>query len=157
MKGHQCQSQVGSGKIAGVEVLLAKPKTFVNLSGEAVGRLMRKYKIQVNDLIVICDDLDLPLGRLRLRPGGSAGGHKGINSIISALGSKDFCRIKVGIGHPTEEDGTAITDEEVIVNYVLSDFTPREDDIIKSSIAQVAGAIQSILTEGITPAMNKFN
>jgi PTH1 family peptidyl-tRNA hydrolase len=157
MKGHQCQSQVGSGKIAGVEVLLAKPKTFVNLSGEAVGRLMRKYKIQVNDLIVICDDLDLPLGRLRLRPGGSAGGHKGINSIISALGSKDFCRIKVGIGRPTEEDGTAITDEEVIVNYVLSDFTPREDDIIKSSIAQVARAIQSILADGITPAMNKFN
>jgi len=157
MKGHQCQSQVGSGKIAGVEVLLAKPKTFVNLSGEAVGRLMRKYKIQVNDLIVICDDLDLPLGRLRLRPGGSAGGHKGINSIISALGSKDFCRIKVGIGRPTEEDGTAITDEEVIVNYVLSDFTPREDDIIKSSIAQVAGAIQSILADGITPTMNKFN
>jgi PTH1 family peptidyl-tRNA hydrolase len=157
MKGHQCQSQVGSGKIACVKVLLAKPKTFVNLSGEAVGRLMRKYKIQVNDLIVICDDLDLPLGRLRLRPGGSAGGHKGINSIISALGSKDFCRIKVGIGHPTEEDGTAITDEEVIVNYVLSDFTPREDDIIKSAIAQVAKAIQSILADGITPAMNKFN
>jgi len=157
MKGHQCQSQVGSGKIAGVEVLLAKPKTFVNLSGEAVGRLMRKYKIQVNDLIVICDDLDLSLGRLRLRPNGSAGGHKGINSIISALGSKDFCRIKVGIGRPTEEDGTAITDEEVIVNYVLSDFTPREDDIIKSSIAQVARAIQSILADGITPAMNKFN
>jgi len=157
MKGHQCQSQVGSGKIAGVEVLLAKPKTFVNLSGEAVGRLMRKYKIQVNDLIVICDDLDLSLGRLRLRPNGSAGGHKGINSIISALGSKDFCRIKVGIGRPTEEDGTAITDEEVIVNYVLSDFTPREDDIIKSSIAQVAGAIQSILADGITPTMNKFN
>jgi PTH1 family peptidyl-tRNA hydrolase len=118
---------------------------------------MRKYKIQVNDLIVICDDLDLSLGRLRLRPNGSAGGHKGINSIISALGSKDFCRIKVGIGRPTEEDGTAITDEEVIVNYVLSDFTPREDDIIKSSIAQVAGAIQSILADGITPTMNKFN
>ena len=157
MKGHQCQSQVGSGKIAGVEVLLAKPKTFVNLSGEAVGRLMRKYKIQVNDLIVICDDLDLPLGRLRLRPGGSAGGHKGINSIISALGSKDFCRIKVGIGRPTKEDGTAVTDEEFIVSYVLSDFTLKEDDIIKSSIAQVAGAIQSILADGITPTMNKFN
>jgi len=157
MKGHQCQSQVGSGKIAGVEVLLAKPKTFVNLSGEAVGRLMRKYKIQVNDLIVICDDLDLSLGRLRLRPGGSAGGHKGINSIISALGSKDFCRIKVGIGRPTEEDGTAITDEEVIVNYVLSDFTLQEDVALKPAIARVAEAVHCILTEGITPAMNKFN
>ena len=157
MKGHQCQSQVGSGKIAGVEVLLAKPKTFVNLSGEAVGRLMRKYKIQVNDLIVICDDLDLPLGRLRLRPGGSAGGHKGINSIISALGSKDFCRIKVGIGRPTEEDGTAITDEEVIVNYVLSDFTLQEDVAIKPTITRVAEAISCVITDGITAAMNKFN
>ena len=157
MKQHQCRCQVGTGEIAGVEVLLAKPKTFVNLSGEAVGRLMRKYKIQVNDLIVICDDLDLPLGRLRLRPGGSAGGHKGINSIISALGSKDFCRIKVGISRPTEEDGTAITDEEVIVNYVLSDFTLQEDVALKPAIARVAEAVHCILTEGITPAMNKFN
>jgi len=97
------------------------------------------------------------LGRLRLRPGGSAGGHKGINSIISALGSKDFCRIKVGIGRPTEEDGTAITDEEVIVNYVLSDFTLQEDVALKPAIARVAEAVHCILTEGITPAMNKFN
>jgi PTH1 family peptidyl-tRNA hydrolase len=157
VKKHQCQSQTGSGRIAGVEVLLAKPKTFVNLSGEAVGPLMRRYKIKATDLIVIHDDLDLPLGKIRLRPGGSAGGHKGIKSIISALGSNDFCRIKVGIGRPTKEDGTVITDEEAIVNYVLSDPAPREDDSIKSTIAQVAKAIESILTDGITAAMNKFN
>ncbi|MCX6010457.1 MAG: aminoacyl-tRNA hydrolase [Chloroflexi bacterium] len=157
MKQHQCRCQVGTGEIAGVEVLLAKPKTFVNLSGEAVGRLMRKYKIPVNDLLVINDDLDLPLGKLRLRPGGSAGGHKGINSIISALGSDDFCRIKVGIGRPTKEYGTAITDEDVIVGYVLSDFTPQEEAVIKPVIARAAEAIKSILTEGITAAMNEFN
>jgi PTH1 family peptidyl-tRNA hydrolase len=157
VKKHQCQSQVGSGKIAGVEVLLAKPKTFVNLSGEAVGRLMNKYSISVNDLIVIYDDLDLPLGKLRLRPGGSAGGHKGINSIISALGSEDFSRIKVGIGRPTTEDGAAITDEDVIVGYVLSGFTPQEEASIKPAIVAVAEAIHCILTEGITAAMNKFN
>jgi PTH1 family peptidyl-tRNA hydrolase len=157
VKKHQCQSQVGSGKIASVEVLLAKPKTFVNLSGEAVGRLIRKYNISIDDLVVIYDDLDLPLGKLRLRPGGSAGGHKGINSIISALGSEDFPRIKVGIGRPTTEDGTAITDEDVIVGYVLSDFTPQEEAIIKPAIATVAEAIRCILTEGITAAMNKFN
>jgi PTH1 family peptidyl-tRNA hydrolase len=138
-------------------VLLAKPKTFVNQSGEAVGQLMRKYSIRINDLIVIYDDLDLPLGKLRLRPGGSAGGHKGINSIISALGSEDFPRIKVGIGRPTTEDGAAITDEDVIVGYVLSDFTPREEAAIKPTIATVAEVIQCILTEGITAAMNKFN
>jgi PTH1 family peptidyl-tRNA hydrolase len=157
VKKHHCQSQTGSGKIAGFEVLLAKPKTFVNLSGAAVGSLMRKHKIPVNDLIVIYDDLDLPLGKLRLRPGGSAGGHKGINSIISALGSEDFPRIKVGIGRPTTEDGTAITDEEVIVNYVLSDFTPREEAAIKPAIATVAEAVHCILTEGVVAAMNKFN
>jgi PTH1 family peptidyl-tRNA hydrolase len=157
MKGHQCRSQVGTGKIAGVEVLLAKPKTFVNQSGEAVERLMRKYNISIDDLLVIYDDLDLPLGKLRLRPGGSAGGHKGINSIISALGSEDFPRIKVGIGRPTKEDGTAITDEDVIVGYVLSDFTPQEDAAVKSAIAKAAEAIQCVLTEGVTAAMNKFN
>jgi peptidyl-tRNA hydrolase, PTH1 family len=157
VKKHQCQSQVGTGKIAGVEVLLAKPKTFVNLSGEAVRSLMRKYKIPVTDLIVIYDDLDLPLGKLRLRTGGSAGGHKGIKSIISALGSKDFCRIKVGISRPTDEDGNPLSDEDVIVGYVLSDFTPQEEAAIKPTIATVAEAIDCILTEGIIAAMNKFN
>ena len=157
VKKRQCQSQVGSGKIAGIEVLLAKPKTFVNLSGEAVGRLMHKYNVAIDDLIVIYDDLDLPLGKLRLRAGGSAGGHKGINSIISALGSEDFPRIKVGIGRPITENGTAITDEDVIVNYVLSDFTPQEGAVIKSAIVTVAEAIQCILNEGIVAAMNKFN
>jgi len=157
MKRHQCRSQVGSGEIAGTEVLLAKPKTFVNLSGGAVGSLMRKHKIPVNDLIVIYDDLDLPPGKLRLRPGGSAGGHKGLESIISALGSQDFCRIKVGIGRPVREDGTAIADEDGIISYVLGDFTPQEEETIKPVIARVAEAIECILTEGITAAMNRFN
>ena len=153
----QCHSQVGSGKIDDVKVVLARPVTFVNQSGEAVSCLVRSYDVTPNDLIVIHDDLDLPLGKLRIRPEGSAGGHKGMNSIISVLGSEDFPRIKVGIGRPLKEDGTAVTDEGGIVDYVLSDFTPREDDIIKAAIAQVAKAIQAILTEGITAAMNKFN
>jgi PTH1 family peptidyl-tRNA hydrolase len=157
VKKHQCRSQVGIGKIAGIEVLLAKPKTFVNKSGEAVERLMHKYNISTDDLLVIYDDLDLPLGKLRLRPDGSAGGHKGINSIISALGSEVFPRIKVGIGRPTKEDGTAITDEDVIAGYVLSDFTPQEKAATKLAITTVAEAIHCALTEGITAAMNKFN
>jgi PTH1 family peptidyl-tRNA hydrolase len=153
----KCHAQVGTGKIADVKVMLAKPATFVNQSGEAAVCLVRSYDLKPNDLIVIHDDLDLPLGKLRLRPEGSAGGHKGIASIITALGSEDFARIKIGIGRPLDRDGIAITDEDSIVDYVLSDFTPREDDIIKAAIAQVAKAIQSILTEGITAAMNKFN
>jgi PTH1 family peptidyl-tRNA hydrolase len=153
----QCHSQIGGGKIADVKVVLARPVTFVNQSGEAVACLVRSNDISPSDLIVIHDDLDLPLGKIRLRSGGSAGGHKGMKSIISTLGSKDFCRIKVGIGRPTKEDGTEVKDEDSIVDYVLSDFTPREDDIIKASIAQVAKAIHAILTEGVTAAMNKFN
>jgi PTH1 family peptidyl-tRNA hydrolase len=153
----QCHSQVGTGKIAEVKVVLARPVTFVNQSGEAVSCLVRSYDVTPADLIVIHDDLDLPLGKLRLRPDGSAGGHKGAKSIISALGSEDFPRIKLGIGRPMKKDGTVITDEDSIVDYVLSDFTPKEDDIIKAAIAQVAKAIQSILTEGIIAAMNKFN
>jgi PTH1 family peptidyl-tRNA hydrolase len=153
----QCHAQVGTGKIADIKVMLAKPATFVNQSGEAAICLLHNYDLKPNNLIVIHDDLDLPLGKLRLRPEGSAGGHKGIASIIAALGSDDFARIKVGIGRPLDRDGNAITDEDGIVDYVLSDFTPREDDIIKATIAQVVKAVQSILTEGITAAMNKFN
>jgi PTH1 family peptidyl-tRNA hydrolase len=157
VKKHQCHSQIGTGKIAGVEVLLAKPKTFVNMSGEAVGRLMHKYNIPVNDLLIIYDDLDLPLGKIRIRHGGSAGGHKGIKSIISAIGNQDFPRIKVGIGRPTDKDDTPISDEEAIVGYVLSDFIPAEDRIIKPAVSRVAEAVQCFLAEDIIAAMNKFN
>jgi PTH1 family peptidyl-tRNA hydrolase len=153
----QCHAQVGTGKIADIKVMLVKPATFVNRSGEAAGCLLHSYDLKPNDLIVIHDDLDLPIGKLRLRPDGSAGGHKGIGSIITALGSEDFARIKVGIGRPVDRDGNQVTDEDSIVDYVLSDFTPREDDIIKAAIAQIVKAVQSILTEGITAAMNKFN
>ena len=153
----QCHAQVGTDKIDEIKVMLAKPATFVNQSGAAVSCLVHSHNVVLSDLIVIHDDLDLPLGKIRIRPEGSAGGHKGMSSIISALGSEDFPRIKVGIGRPVTEDGTAIMDEDRIVDYVLSDFTPKEDDIIKAAIAQVAKAIQTILTEGVTAAMNKFN
>lgn len=153
----QCHSQVGTDKIDGIKVMLAKPATFVNQSGEAVGCLVRTHNIALSDLVVIHDDLDLPLGKIRIRPSGSAGGHKGMSSIISSLDSDDFPRIKVGIGRPVTVDGTAISDEDKIVDYVLSDFTPKEDDIIKAAIAQVAKAVKTILTEGVTAAMNQFN
>jgi len=157
VKQRQCQCQIGTGEVAGVELLLAKPRTFVNRSGEAVSRLMRRYGIAIDDLLVIHDDLDLPPGKLRVRQGGSSGGHKGIDSIISALGSQDFPRIKVGIGRPTEEDGTRVTDEDAIISYVLGDLTPQTEEVVKPVIARVAEAIEYILAEGITAAMNKFN
>ena len=142
VKQHSCQSQIGKGKIASAEVLLAKPKTYVNESGKAVSQLLRKYKISSEDLLVIYDDLDLPLGKIRIRQGGSAGGHKGIKSIIAALGSQDFARIKVGIGRPVDEAGKSLSYEDAIVGYVLSDLTTTEDKLIKPAIATVAEAVE---------------
>lgn len=156
LKQRQCQSQVGMGNIAGAPVLLVKPRTFVNLSGEAVSRLMRKYRISPEDLLVIHDDLDLPLGKVRLRQSGSAGGHKGMKSIISALGSQEFCRIKIGIGR-SKQDQDSKHDVDVVVDHVLSDFDPEEETIIKPAINKAVEAVESIMTEGIVPAMNRFN
>ena len=151
----QCQARVGIGKISGEKLVLARPGTFMNLSGKSVACLVRKHKIPLGDLLVIYDELDLPLGKIRLRQSGSSGGHKGINSIISALGSEDFPRIRVGIGRPQAE-GQSIN-EDAIVNYVLSDFSRQEAAIIKPVIARVSEAIDCFLTQGIETAMNKFN
>jgi PTH1 family peptidyl-tRNA hydrolase len=151
----RCQARVGVGKMSGQKLLLARPGTFMNLSGKSVACLVRKHNIPLNDLLVIYDDLDLPLGKIRLRQSGSSGGHKGMNSIISTLGSEDFPRIRVGIGRPQVE-GQSLS-EDVIVNYVLSDFSRQEEAIVKPVLATVAEAIDCFLTQGITAAMNKFN
>ena len=151
----QCQARVGTGKVSGEKLLLAKPGTFVNLSGKSVAGLVQKHHIPLSDLLVIYDDLDLPLGRIRLRQSGSSGGHKGMNSIISALSSEDFPRIRVGIGRPQGEKQSM--SDDAIVDYVLSDFSSQEEAIIKPAIAKVAEAIDCFLTEGIKAAMNRFN
>jgi PTH1 family peptidyl-tRNA hydrolase len=151
----QCQARVGIGKVSGEKLVLARPGTFMNLSGKSVACLVRKHKIPLSDLLVIYDDLDLPLGKIRLRQNGSSGGHKGMNSIISALGSEDFPRIRVGIGRPQAEKQSM--SEDAIVNYVLSDFSRQEEAIVKPVTAKVAEAIDCFLTQGITAAMNKFN
>jgi len=116
---------------------------------------VHKQHVPLSGLLIIYDDLDLPTGKIRLRKSGSSGGHKGINSIISALGSEDFPRIRVGIGRPQLEEQSV--NEDAIVNYVLSDFSPREEAIIKPVIATISEAIDCFLTQGIEAAMGKFN
>jgi PTH1 family peptidyl-tRNA hydrolase len=116
---------------------------------------VHKHNIPLTHLLVIYDDLDLPLGKIRLRQSGSSGGHKGINSIISALGSEDFPRIRVGIGRPQGE--RLSMSEDAVVSYVLSDFSSQEEAIVKPAIAKVAEAVDCFLTQGIEAAMNKFN
>ena len=151
----QCQARVGIGNIGSEQLLLAKPGTFMNLSGRSVACLVNKRKIPLSDLLIIYDDMDLPSGKIRLRQSGSSGGHKGMNSIISNLGSEAFSRIRVGIGRP--QLGEQPMGEDAVVNYVLSDFPPREEAIIEPVIARVGEAINFFVTKGIEAAMDKYN
>ena len=151
----QCRARLGIGEVRGEKLLLAKPRTFVNLSGNPVACLVHKHDIPLSDLLVIYDDLDLPLGKIRLRQSGGSGGHKGMKSIVSTLGSEDFPRIRVGIGRPRAEEQSI--SEDAIVNYVLSDFSPQEEATIKPVIATVSEAIDCFLSQGIEAAMSKFN
>jgi peptidyl-tRNA hydrolase, PTH1 family len=153
----QGQARTGLGVIAGHKVVLARPQTYMNASGESVGALMRKLNIAPEDLIVIQDDMDLPVGKIRLRLGGSSGGHKGIESIIARTGSRDFYRVRVGIGRPDMAEVPPTEREEAIIGYVLSDFSAEEKKIIDETLIKVSQAVTSLLTEGLTAAMNKYN
>jgi PTH1 family peptidyl-tRNA hydrolase len=146
-------ARIGTGKVVDTEVILVRPQTFMNNSGQSVSRLVKKFKIALNDLIVIHDDLDLPLAKIRISFGSSSGGHKGINSIIQELGSQEFIRFRIGIGRPNKPQ----ISEDDIIDYVLSDFTPAEKRAINNIVPKVSEAILCLLTEGLTPAMNKFN
>ena len=146
----QCRAQLGIGEVAGTEIVLAKPRTFMNLSGMSVGLLVKRFQVPPSSILVIHDDLDLPLGKIRLQHKGSSGGHKGVGSIIACLGSQDFPRVRVGIGRPQ-------ADNQDVIPYVLSDFSPEEKVVIETAIARVGEAILCLLTEGITIAMSRYN
>jgi PTH1 family peptidyl-tRNA hydrolase len=153
----QGHARTGIGNIGRNKVVVARPQTYMNASGESVKALLSRLNITPSDLIVIHDDLDLPAGKIRLRLGGGSGGHKGIESIISHMGTPDFYRVRVGIGRP-EEDKTKISaKEEAVISYVLSDFTSEERKAIEATLPVVSEAVVFLLTEGITAAMNKYN
>jgi peptidyl-tRNA hydrolase, PTH1 family len=149
----QAKARVGTGRVAGIEVVLAKPQTYMNASGTSVVQLMQKYAVVPDDLIVIHDDLDLPLGKIRLRRGSRSGGHKGADSIIASLGTRDFTRIRVGISRPQVQG----EEESCIIDYVLGDFTSEDKPLLENTIQRVSQAIVSLITEGLAAAMNQFN
>jgi PTH1 family peptidyl-tRNA hydrolase len=153
----QAQARIGMGEVAGNKLIVARPQTHMNLSGEPVSKLVKKFNISLPDLLVIHDDLDLPLGKIRLSRGSGSGGHKGVESIITRLGSQDFSRIRVGIGRPATIQGFTQTKEAEIIAYVLSDFTPEERKIIAEVIPKVSEATLCFLSEGLATAMNKYN
>ncbi|MFQ5736602.1 MAG: aminoacyl-tRNA hydrolase [Thermodesulfobacteriota bacterium] len=137
--------------VAGKEAVLAKPQTFMNLSGEAVAELKEVLQVPVESIIVAYDDCDLPFGRLRLRKNGGSGGHRGIDSIIQSLGSRDFLRVRLGIGRPSPP---ASGDT---VSYVLASFSEQEAHGLDRMLERGAASVEAIVAEGIDAAMNKFN
>jgi len=137
------------GKIAGENVILAMPQTYMNLSGNAVRRLLAYFKGDVNKLIVIHDDLDLPFGTIRLKTGGGNAGHKGLISIAKCLGSGDFMRVRLGIGKPA--------DKSRIESYVLEKFETEDSGLLESIIQLAAGAAADIVTSGMQQAMAKYH
>jgi peptidyl-tRNA hydrolase, PTH1 family len=128
--------------------LVSKPLTSMNLSGQAVGDLLRFYKIDLSDLFVVVDEANLELGRLRTRPGGSAGGHNGLKSLIGLLGTEDFARLRVGVGRGDRRD---------LADHVLAKFDPSERADVAEAVGRAADAVELFVTEGIGPVMNRFN
>lgn len=130
-------------------VLLVKPQTYMNLSGTTVREAAKFYKTPPTEIVVVHDDLDLPAGRLRIRERGGSGGHRGIESILTQLGSDEFVRVRFGVGRPPAGWDSA--------DYVLGRFAPEEQDLIREAVAKAADAIEMILKEGAAPAMNRYN
>ena len=150
----QGKARIGTGEISGEKVILAKPQTHMNLSGQSVCLLLKRFDISLDNLIVIHDDLDLPLGKIRIRFNGRPAGHRGVESIVSELLSPEFVRIRVGIGRPPVVTGVSESD---IIDYVLGDFASDEARIIDEVIPRVSEAILCLLTGGLEAAMNKYN
>jgi PTH1 family peptidyl-tRNA hydrolase len=136
------------GHADGQAVGLLKPLTFMNRSGQAVLEVVQFYKVELADLLVIFDDLDLPVGRVRVRAQGSAGGHKGLGDIIGRLGSEDLARVRIGIGRPAHGDAVA---------YVLNRCEPEEEPLLEAALDRAADAAACWLAQGSSAAMNRYN
>jgi PTH1 family peptidyl-tRNA hydrolase len=140
---------MGEGKIDNKRILFVKPQTYMNLSGESILEVMKFYKENIENLIVIFDDIDISLGKIRIKGNGSAGTHNGVKSIVNLLKTEDFKRIKIGVGSPNEIG---------LVDFVLGKFSREEMDIIEKSMKNASEAIKMIVQEEkLTGAMNKYN
>lgn len=137
----------GEGFIGGEKVMLLKPTTYMNLSGESIREVIDFYKLDLDQILVIYDDISLDVGKLRIREKGSAGGHNGIKSIIAHTGSEVFSRIKIGVGQPKGD----------LVNHVLGKFSSEESEILNEVLEVVASATEVIIKEDTKEAMNKYN
>ena len=145
----KCQSLIGRGRFETAQIVLVKPQTYMNESGRAVVALLQDFYASSGDLIVIHDELDLPLGTVRIKTGGGHGGHNGLRSIIESLGTSDFVRVRMGIGRPAQGMDSA--------DYVLSPFLPDEQKAAADEAGRAADAVLAIASQGMTRAMSLFN
>ena len=141
---------IGEGYVGSEKIIIALPQTYMNLSGESIGEIASFYKIPSENIIILHDDISLETGRLRIRQKGSAGGHNGLKSIISHLGGDVFCRIKIGVGAPKHRDYD-------LADFVLGSFSQEERNSLEPVIKDTASAIECIIKESASKAMNKFN
>jgi PTH1 family peptidyl-tRNA hydrolase len=149
VKRIKSKAMIGEGKIGEISIILVKPQTFMNLSGKAIGPLVHFFKVPLQNVIIVHDDLDIPLGTLRIRPKGGTGGQQGMRSILTTLGSQDIPRLRVGIGRPPGRMDPA--------DYVLHDFDPGQIAALNDVLDRAVKALIVFVTEGLDKAMNKFN
>ncbi|MCX6069600.1 MAG: aminoacyl-tRNA hydrolase [Chloroflexi bacterium] len=145
----QANALVTDARLEGVRLILAKPQTYMNNAGQSVSSLARFFKLPPEQILAVHDDLDLPLGALRLRPGGGSGGHRGLGSIVEHLGLAEFPRLRFGIGRPPGAMDPA--------DFVLQDFGPQEEDIVSAGLQRAVACIRTFALDGIQAAMTQFN
>ncbi len=145
----QFKAMTGTIELDDARIILAKPQTFMNLSGQAVAALMRFYKIPLDKVLVAHDDIDLPLGTIRIRPGGGSGGQKGLASTIEKLGTQDFPRMRIGIGRPSGSQEAA--------GYVLQEFSNSDEKVLQNVLPQAVEAIKVFVADGLEAAMTRYN
>ena len=150
------RARIGEGQAEGQPIVLARPNTFMNRSDLAVTALLQRYELSPQEMLVICDDLELPVGRIRIRSQGGSGGHNGLWSIIYALQSEDFPRLRIGIDRPRIDD-QPLTDPEVVAAYVLAEPAPEEREALEQAVERAADAVACILRDGLAAAMNLYN
>jgi PTH1 family peptidyl-tRNA hydrolase len=143
------QARVSRAERGGKTILLAEPQTFMNLSGESVGALVRFYQLPLDRILIVVDDADLPLGEIRLRPGGGTGGHHGLESVMQHVGSREYARLRLGIGRQDQS--------RQITGHVLGKFSPAENALLDKVLERAAGQLECWLDAGIQKAMSQFN
>lgn len=149
LNDRRAKAVIGQGRIDGHELVLAKPRTFMNNSGEGIEYLLARFGSQPSDLLIVYDEMALPTGRIRIRPKGSHAGHNGIRSIISSVRTEEFPRLRIGVGQPISGESS--------IPHVLGKFTSEEEPLISHSIQEAVKAVQCILKFNIEVAMNRYN